>query len=65
MRGFRRDIRNARQAAAVRANEWLTCPKHGSYSPNVRSQRGWIRQDCPGCARERYDAGFAIQPVQQ
>jgi hypothetical protein len=65
MRGFRRDIRNARQAAAERANEWLICPRHGGYSPNVRSPRGWVRQDCPGCTRERYEAGTISQPIQR
>ena len=66
MRGFRRENQRSREAANRIANEWLICPKHGGYSPNVKAQHGWVRRDFPGCARERYNAaspGLDLSPT--
>ena len=60
MIGFRRENQRSREAANRIANEWLICSKHGGYSPNVKAQHGWVRRDCPGCARERYEAAKAL-----
>lgn len=62
MRGFRHNIQKVRAADAALANAWLTGPKHGGYSPNVRSHRGWVSRDCLGYARERYEVGVSARP---
>jgi hypothetical protein len=58
----RRARQESRDAQNRLANEWLNCPKHGGYSPNVKSRYGWTRQGCPNCARAEYEAGFKNGP---
>jgi hypothetical protein len=57
----RRGNQKSREAESRLANEWLVCAKHGGYSPNMRGRHGWVRRNCPGCDRERYE-GEAADP---
>ncbi len=54
----RRSRQESRDSQNRLANEWLICPKHGGYSPNVRGRFGWTRQGCPRCAQAAYEASF-------